>query len=146
MVPVMYFLQAIPGVGAIPSLNFQFLNPLEILNQKDSYYLFTYWNICSIIRNGNPTGSKDYDFATQVFCKICRKRICSCQQNIDLMESYLPTEPERAASLMKAAYRGIQMLNLHQIFRMTYENGNPYKIDTSRIIIWSRYGYGLLLA
>ena len=31
----------IPGVGAIPSLNFQFLNLLEILNQKD-LLLFIY--------------------------------------------------------------------------------------------------------
>ena len=37
---------------------------------------------------------------------------------------------------MKAAYRGIQdVKSAIRYFRMTYENGNPYKIDTSRIII-----------
>jgi hypothetical protein len=49
----------------------------------------------------------------------------------------LPTEPERATSLIKAAFRGIQDVKAAiRFLRKDYEmGGNTYGIDTSRIIL-----------
>lgn len=129
----------IPGVGAIPSLNFQFFEPTGDTEPERPLIIYLHTGtFAPIIRNSNPTGSKDYDFATQVFCRNYAVRgyaVANLEYRLG-WNPYLPTEPERAASLMKAAYRGIQdVKSAIRYFRMTYENGNPYKIDTSRIII-----------
>ena len=91
-----------------------------------------------VIRNGNATGSRTFDYATQVFCKSYAAR-GYVVANTDYRFGWnpaLPTEPQRAASLMKAAYRGIQDVKAAiRFLRMDYENGNTYGIDTSRIII-----------
>ena len=91
-----------------------------------------------VIRNGNATGSRTFDFATQVFCKSYAAR-GYVVANTDYRFGWsptLPTEPQRASSLMKAAYRGIQDVKAAiRFLRMDYENGNTYGIDTSRIII-----------
>jgi len=91
-----------------------------------------------VIRNGNATGSRTFDFATQVFCNSYAAR-GYVVANTDYRFGWnpaLPTEAERGASLMKAAYRGIQDVKAAiRFLRMDYENGNTYGIDTSRIII-----------
>ena len=129
----------IPGVGAIPSLNFQFFEPTGDTEPERPLILYLHTGtFAPIIRNGNPTGSKDYDWATQVFCQNYAVRgyvVANAEYRLG-WNPYLPTEPERAASLMKAAYRGIQdVKSAIRYFRMTYENGNPHRIDTSRIIV-----------
>ena len=90
-----------------------------------------------IIRNQNPTGSRT-DYATQTFCMKYAKR-GYVVANTDYRYGWnpaQPTEAERGASLMKAAYRGIQDVKAAiRFLRMDYENGNTYGIDTSRIII-----------
>ncbi len=60
----------IPGVGAIPSLNFQFFEPAGDTEAERPLIIYLHTGtFAPIIRNGNPTGSKDYDWATQVFCQ-----------------------------------------------------------------------------
>jgi len=90
-----------------------------------------------IIRNQGATGSR-FDYATQAMCQQFAARgyvVANTDYRIG-WNIYLPTEPERGASLMKAAYRGIQDTKAAiRYFRKTYEMGNPYGIDTSKIII-----------
>jgi len=52
-----------------------------------------------------------------------------------------PTQPERAKSIIRAAYRGVQdMRALNRYLRITYsEEGNPFGIDTGRLVL---YGQG----
>ena len=106
-----------------------------------------------IIHNGNPTGSR-MDFATTQFCEGYAKR-GYVVANIDYRLGWNPmllTQEERAASLMTAVYRAIQDCKAAvRYFRMTYENGNPYGIDTSRIVLsgqgsggWVALGYATL--
>ena len=91
-----------------------------------------------IIRNGNATGHRNIDYATQVMCNQFAARgyvVANTEYRLG-WNPYLPTEPQRAASLMRAAYRGIQdVKSAIRYFRMDYENGNTYGIDTSKIII-----------
>jgi hypothetical protein len=129
----------IPGVGAIPTLNFQFFEPTGDTEQERPLIIYLHTGTFGpIIRNGNPTGSKDYDWSTQVFCNNFAARgyvVANTEYRLG-WNPYLPTEPERASSLMKAAYRGIQdVKSAIRFFRKSYEEGNPYGIDTSRIII-----------
>ncbi|HIF14781.1 MAG TPA: T9SS type A sorting domain-containing protein [Bacteroidetes bacterium] len=106
-----------------------------------------------IIHNGNPTGTRS-DFATTKFCEAYAKR-GYVVANIDYRLGWNPlltTQEERAASLMTAVYRAIQDCKAAvRYFRMTYENGNPYGIDTSRIVLsgqgsggWVALGYATL--
>ena len=90
-----------------------------------------------IIRNQGATGSR-FDYATQAMCQQFAARGYVVANTTYRMgwNPFLPTEPERGASLMKAAYRGIQDAKAAiRFFRKTYEMGNPYGVDTSRIII-----------
>ena len=91
-----------------------------------------------IIRNGNATGSRTFDYATQVFCNEYAKRgyvVANTDYRLGWNPA-LPTEPERASSLLKAVYRGVQDAKAAVRFlRADYENGNTYRIDTSKIII-----------
>ena len=90
-----------------------------------------------IIRNQGATGSR-FDYATQAMCQQFAARgyvVANTDYRIG-WNLFLPSEPERGASLMKAAYRGIQDTKAAiRYFRKTYEMGNPYGIDTSKIII-----------
>jgi hypothetical protein len=63
-----------------------------------------------IIRNGNATGSRTFDYATQTLCMEYAKR-GYVVANTDYRFGWnpqLPTEPERASSFLKAVYRGVQ--------------------------------------
>ncbi len=91
-----------------------------------------------IIRNQGATGSR-FDYATQAMCQQFAARgyvVANTDYRMG-WNPFLPTEPERAASLMKAAYRGIQdVRSAIRFFRKSYTDmNNPYGIDTSRIII-----------
>ena len=128
-----------PIYFTMPPLEFDVFEPSgdTVAERPLIIYLHT-GTFAPIIRNGNPTGSRTYDYATQAFCAQYAHRgyvVANTDYRLG-WNPYLPTEPERAASLMKAAYRGIQDVKAAiRYFRMDYENGNTYGIDTSRIII-----------
>lgn len=104
-----------------------------------------------IIHNGNPTGMRQ-DFATTTLCEEYAKRgyvVANLEYRLG-WDPYLPTEAERATSLMKAVFRAIQDTKAAvRFFRADYENnGNIYRIDTSKIILsgqgsggWVALGY-----
>jgi hypothetical protein len=123
----------------MPALEFDIFQPAgdTVAERPLIIYLHT-GTFAPIIRNGNPTGSRTYDYATQVFCNQYAAR-GYVVANTDYRMGWnpaLPTEAERGASLMRAAYRGIQDVKAAiRYFRMDYANGNTYGIDTSRIII-----------
>ena len=56
-----------------------------------------------------------------------------------------PTQPERAESIINAAYRGIQdMRTCIRFFKDNHANGNSFKTDTSRIVMWGQGTGGYL--
>ena len=60
----------IPELVQFHHLNFQFFEPTGDTEPERPLIIYLHTGtFAPIIRNGNPTGSKDYDFATQVFVK-----------------------------------------------------------------------------
>jgi hypothetical protein len=122
----------------MPALEFDVFQPAgdTVAERPLIIYLHT-GTFAPIIRNGNATGSRN-DYATQVFCNQFAARgyvVANTDYRLG-WNPYLEEQAERGASLMKAAYRGIQDVKAAvRYFRMDYENGNTYGIDTSRIII-----------
>ena len=128
-----------PIYFTMPALEFDLFEPAgdTVAERPLIIYLHT-GTFAPIIRNGNATGNRNIDYATQVMCNQFAARgyvVANTEYRLG-WNPYLPTEPERAASLMRAAYRGIQDVKAAiRYFRMDYENGNTYGIDTSKIII-----------
>jgi hypothetical protein len=128
-----------PIYFTMPALEFDIFEPAGDTESERPLIIYLHTGtFAPVIRNGNPTGSRTYDYATQVFCNQYAAR-GYVVENTDYRLGWnpaLPTEAERGASLMRAAYRGIQDVKAAiRFFRMDYENGNTYGIDTSRIII-----------
>ena len=128
-----------PIYFTMPALEFDIFEPAgdTVAERPLIIYLHT-GTFAPIIRNGNATGHRNIDYATQVMCNQFAARgyvVANTEYRLG-WNPYLPTEPQRAASLMRAAYRGIQdVKSAIRYFRMDYENGNTYGIDTSKIII-----------
>jgi len=128
-----------PIYFTMPALEFDIFEPAgdTVTERPLIIYLHT-GTFAPIIRNGNATGHRNIDYATQVMCNQFAARgyvVANTEYRLG-WNPYLPTEPQRAASLMRAAYRGIQdVKSAIRYFRMDYENGNTYGIDTSKIII-----------
>ena len=128
-----------PIYFTMPALEFDIFEPSgdNVTERPLIIYLHT-GTFAPIIRNGNATGSRTFDYATQAFCNQFAARgyvVANTEYRLGWNPA-LPTEAERGASLMRAAYRGIQDVKAAiRYFRMDYENGNTYGIDTSRIII-----------
>ena len=123
----------------MPALEFDVFQPSGDTETERPLIIYLHTGtFAPIIRNENPTGSRTYDYATQAMCQQFAARgyvVANTDYRLGWNPA-LPTEAERGASLMKAAYRGIQDVKAAiRYFRMDYENGNTYGIDTSRIII-----------
>ena len=128
-----------PIYFTMPALEFDVFEPAgDTVSERPLIIYLHTGTFAPIIRNGNPTGSRTYDVATQVFCNQYAARgyvVANTDYRLGWNPA-LPTEAERGASLMRAAYRGIQDVKAAiRYFRMDYENGNTFGIDTSRIII-----------
>jgi len=129
-----------PILFDMPALEMDIFEPTtdSVTERPLIIYLHT-GTFAPIFRNGNATGSRTFDWATQKFCMEYAKR-GYVVANTDYRYGWnpaLPTEPERATSLIKAAYRGIQDVKAAiRFLRKDYEmGGNTYGIDTSRIIL-----------
>jgi len=129
-----------PILFNMPALEMDIFEPTtdSVTERPLIIYLHT-GTFAPIFRNGNATGSRTFDWATQKFCMEYAKR-GYVVANTDYRYGWnprLPTEPERATSLIKAAYRGIQDVKAAiRFLRKDYEmGGNTYGIDTSRIIL-----------
>ena len=128
-----------PILFTMPALELDVFQPSgDTVSERPLIIYLHTGTFAPIIRNGNATGNRSIDYATQVFCNqyAARGYVVANTEYRAGWNPALPTEPERAASLMKAAYRGIQDVKAAiRYMRMDYENGNTYGIDTSRIII-----------
>lgn len=90
--------------------------------------------------NGGVEGSKDDDNTS---IEISRRlaKMGYVAANIDYRLGWNPladSQEERTNTLINAAYRGIQDLRTAiRFFRKSVEEeGNPYRVDTSRIVAW----------
>lgn len=91
-------------------------------------------------QNGSTSGNKDSDFAVIEMSKRLAK-MGYVAANVDYRLGWNPlasTVEERTNTLINAAYRGVQDLRTAVRFfkKDVEENGNTYRIDTSRIVAW----------
>lgn len=97
-------------------------------------YLHT-GNFLPIITNGSSSGTRS-DSATVEICKRMAE-LGYVVASIDYRLGWNPfgaTQPERAFSLINAAYRGVQdMRTAIRYFRNDFANDNLWRVDTSRI-------------
>lgn len=139
------------GTNGIPALEFDMYEPAgDTLAERPLIIMLHTGTFAPIIYNGNPTGMRD-DFATSRICQSYAKRgyaVANLEYRLGWNPA-LPTQAERAASLMKAVYRAIQdTKSAVRFFRRDYANANQWGIDTSRIILcgqgsggWIALGY-----
>lgn len=140
------------GTFGIPALDFDFYEPTGDAEAERPLIIFLHTGtFAPIIYNGNPTGMRQ-DFATQRMCESLARRgyaVANLEYRLGWNPA-APTQAEKAASLMKAVYRAIQdVKGAVRYFRNDYENnGNSYRIDTSRIVLcgqgsggWIGLGY-----
>lgn len=90
--------------------------------------------------NGGVSSSKDDDYATIEFSRRLAK-MGYVAASIDYRLGWNPladTEKERTNTLINAAYRGIQDLRtaIRYFRKSVEEEGNPYGVDTSKIVAW----------
>ena len=128
-----------PILFSMPALEMDIFEPSgDTVSERPLIIYLHTGTFAPIIRNGNATGSRTFDYATQVFCNEYAKRgyvVANTDYRLGWNPT-LPTEAERASSLLKAVYRGVQDAKAAVRFlRADYENGNTYRIDTSKIII-----------
>ena len=143
------------GTFGIPALELDFYEPTGDSELERPLIIFLHTGtFAPIIYNGNPTGMRQ-DFATERMCQSLARRGYAVA-NLEYRLGWNPTAPtqaEKAASLMKAVYRAIQdVKGAVRYFRDDYENnGNSYRIDTSRIVLcgqgsggWIALGYATI--
>ena len=140
------------GQFGIPALEVDVYEPVgDTETERPLVIVLHTGTFLPIIYNGNPTGLRD-DYATAAICQSYAKR-GYVAANVEYRlgwNPYLPTQSEKAASLMKAVYRAIQDTKAAvRYFKKDYvDNGNTWGIDTSRIILsgqgsggWISLGY-----
>lgn len=99
--------------------------------------------------NGSIAGNKNIDSTTiEIANRLARMGYVAA--NIDYRLGWNPVAPtveERTNTLINAAYRGVQDLRtaVRYFKKEAAENGNPYRVDTSRIVAWGM-GTGAYLA
>ena len=95
----------------MPPLEFDLFEPAgDTVSERPLIIYLHTGTFAPIIRNGNATGHRNFDYATQAMCNQFAARgyvVANTDYRLG-WNPFLPTEPEGAASLMRAAYRGIQ--------------------------------------
>lgn len=99
--------------------------------------------------NGSISGNKNID-STSIEVSRRLARMGYVAANIDYRLGWNPLAPtveERTNTLINAAYRGVQDFRTAVRFfkKEVAENGNPYRVDTSRIVGWG-FGTGSYLS
>ena len=88
--------------------------------------------------NGGVTGVKSDSSDVEIATRLAKMGYiaASCDYRLG-WNPIAVTQEERTNTLINAAYRGVQDARTAiRFFRASYEQGNPYGIDTSRIVLW----------
>lgn len=90
--------------------------------------------------NGSVSGNKNIDNTTiEIANRLASMGYVAANMDYRLgWNPIAPTVEERTSTLINAAYRGVQDLRtaVRYFKKEVAENGNPYRIDTSRIVAW----------
>ncbi len=134
----------VPQVGqAIPEpLEFDFYEPKDDDAEERPLVIYLHTgNFLPIILNATNSGSRTDSASVEVATRLAKLGYCVAM--VDYRLGWNPTaatQPQRALGLIQAAYRGIQDARTAiRYFKKTYaEDGNPFGVDTSRIVLWGQ--------
>ncbi len=95
-------------------------------------------NFLPPVLNGQIAGTKYDSSSVEICTQLAKRGFTAASVTYRLGWNPLAaSQPEKALGLIQAAYRGVQDGRAAvRFFRDSYENGNPYKIDPSRITAW----------
>ena len=111
----------------------------DTLDARPLVILLKTGNFLPQVLNGSVYGTRKDSALVEIANRLAKMGYVVA--STDYREGWNPfqaTQPERALQLIQAAYRGIQDVRTSvKYFKFTAANaGNPYRVDTSRIILW----------
>lgn len=134
----------LPQVGqAVPEpLEFDYYEPKDDDAEERPLVIYLHTgNFLPIILNQTNSGSRTDSASVEVATRLAKLGYCVAMIDYRLgWNPTAPTQPQRALGLIQAAYRGIQDARTAiRYFKKTYsEEGNPFGVDTSRIVLWGQ--------
>lgn len=129
------------GEAGVEELELDFFEPEgDTLELRPLVLLCHSGNFLPHPLNESVNGSKDDDYATIEMARRLAK-MGYVAANMDYRLGWNPqadSQDERTYHLINAAYRGIQDLRtaIRYFRKSVEEEGNPYRVDTSRIVAW----------
>ncbi|MEZ4895822.1 MAG: T9SS type A sorting domain-containing protein [Saprospiraceae bacterium] len=110
----------------------------DSITERPLVLLFHTGNFLPQGLNGGVTGVKTDSTPVEIATRLAKMGYvaASCDYRLG-WNPLAATQEERTNTLINAAYRGVQDARTAiRFFRASYEQGNPYGIDTSKIVLW----------
>jgi Secretion system C-terminal sorting domain len=132
-------ISVLTGVPAADTLKMDIYEPsTDTMSERPVVLVFPTGNFLPAVLNGGPNGQRTDSAVVEVCTKLAKRGFVAAA--VSYRTGWNPVSPDqnvRTSTLINAAYRGMQDAhNAVRFFNMGYQNlGNPFGIDTSRVII-----------
>jgi acetyl esterase/lipase len=126
---------------AVPEeLKFDFFEPAgDDVTERPLVLYFITGNFLPSVLNQTTSGTRGDSINVEIATRLAKMgyAVAVCSYRLGWNPT-APTQPERALGLIQAAYRGVQDARtaIRYFKRSVAEQGNPFSVDTSRIVLW----------
>ncbi len=126
---------------AVPEeLKFDFFEPAnDNATNRPLVLFFHTGNFLPSVLNQTTSGTRGDSINVEIASRLAKMgyAVAVCTYRLGWNPT-APTQPERALGLIQAAYRGVQdsRTAIRYFKRSVAEQGNPFGIDTTRIVLW----------
>lgn len=126
---------------AVPEeLKFDFFEPAgDDVTQRPLVLYFITGNFLPSVLNQTTSGTRGDSINVEIATRLAKMgyAVAVCSYRLGWNPT-APTQPQRALGLIQAAYRGVQDARtaIRYFKRSVAEQGNPFAVDTSRIVLW----------
>lgn len=113
----------------------------DTLDERPLVLYFHTGNFLPHPQNSQPTGTKTDSTAVEICTRLAKMGFVAA--SVDYRLGWNPlatTRDERVFTLINAAYRGVQDARtcIRYFRKEADESGNPFKVDTDRIVLWGQ--------